>query len=140
MNVPVTSIYVSSMIIPNVVMIHRHWLKKITVELGKVTKKKGYAVKIGIFQGQFKLLVENNSMFSSPAFVFLYFSKTVFTVAILDRVKKRRFRLLFLAYLTQIVWYCTSVSVLEVIGLHLQSDYFEAEFRRALTSSNCLRV
>lgn len=87
MNVPVTSIYVSSMIIPNVVMIHRHWLKKITVELGKVTKKKGYAVKIGIFQGQFKLLVENNSMFSSPAFVFLYFSKTVFTVAILDRVK-----------------------------------------------------
>ena len=44
-------------------------------------------MKIVIFQGKFKLLDENNSMFSSSAFVFLYFSKIVFTVAILDKVK-----------------------------------------------------
>ena len=49
-------------------MIHRPWLKKITAELGKVTKKKDYAV--AFFKANLN-----------------YWLKTVFTVAILGRVK-----------------------------------------------------
>ena len=52
MNPSVTLPYMSAMVIPILMMIHPSWLKKISVDSGKVAQKGTLVLKIDIFQGE----------------------------------------------------------------------------------------
>lgn len=53
MNSPVTVPHMSAIVIPNFVMIHQPWVKRIPAEYVEVVQQKDFVLKIEIFLGSF---------------------------------------------------------------------------------------
>ena len=53
MNSPVTVPHMSAIVIPNFVMIHQPWVKKIPAEYVEVVQQKDFVLKIEIFLSSF---------------------------------------------------------------------------------------